>query len=93
MKIITAVHVNELDNCVTLTDPAEVGDTVVYLDGGTEKTVIVRDGAPAWHKIAVRPVKKGANVYKYGDIIGVALADIKAGDHVHIHNLRSLGFK
>ena len=91
MKTINAVHVNDLDNCVTLTGPAEVGDTVVYLEGGTEKTVFVRDGAPAWHKIAVRSVEKGGNVYKYGSIIGVALLDIKAGEHVHTHNMRSHG--
>ena len=82
-----------MDNCVTLTGPAEAGDTVVYLEDGIEKTVVARDGTPAWHKIAVKPVDKGGNVYKYGGIIGVALVDIGVGDHVHIHNICSPGLK
>ena len=38
------------------------------------------------NKIALRDIPKGAQVTKYGLSIGTALADIQAGDHVHIHN-------
>ena len=39
------------------------------------------------HKYAVREIRKGENVIKYGNPIGHATADIQAGEHVHSHNL------
>jgi altronate dehydratase len=42
---------------------------------------------PAGHKIALVPVRDGAAVRRYGQIIGVAQGDIAAGEHVHSHNL------
>ncbi|MGN0447273.1 MAG: UxaA family hydrolase [Acutalibacteraceae bacterium] len=48
-------------------------------------TVIVETG----HKLAVRDIKKGEKVIKYGYPIGVATEDIKKGDTVHSHNLKT----
>src|SRR5574339_1322609 len=42
---------------------------------------------PAGHKLAVRDIAKGAPVRRYNQIIGFATRDIKAGEHVHVHNL------
>lgn len=39
------------------------------------------------HKIAIRPIKKGEAVYKYGQIIGFATTDIAPGEQVHVHNV------
>jgi altronate hydrolase len=39
------------------------------------------------HKYAVREIKNGENVIKYGMPIGHATCDIKAGEHVHVHNV------
>ncbi len=39
------------------------------------------------HKIATAPIRAGEIVRKYGQIIGVASADIAPGEHVHTHNL------
>jgi len=44
---------------------------------------------PAGHKIALRDIPKGSAVMKYGYPIGVATADIRAGEFVHTHNLAS----
>ncbi|MFF5306387.1 UxaA family hydrolase [Streptomyces sp. NPDC013161] len=41
----------------------------------------------AGHKVALHGIAKDAPVRKYGEVIGVALADIPAGGHVHVHNL------
>ncbi|MDR0542475.1 MAG: altronate dehydratase family protein, partial [Dysgonamonadaceae bacterium] len=41
------------------------------------------------HKFAVRPIRKGENIIKYGYPIGHALADIAEGEHVHTHNLKT----
>ena len=41
------------------------------------------------HKYAVCDIDKGENIIKYGNPIGHAITDIKKGDHVHIHNMRT----
>lgn len=39
------------------------------------------------HKVALKPIKSGEEVIKYGQVIGVATQDIEPGRHVHLHNL------
>ena len=41
------------------------------------------------HKYALRDIAKGENIIKYGNPIGHATADIKAGEHVHTHNVKT----
>ena len=41
------------------------------------------------HKYAVKAVKRGENVIKYGFPIGIASADIEVDEHVHSHNLKT----
>ncbi len=47
----------------------------------------VREAVPAGHKLARRDIADGAPVLKYGTVIGFASAPIRAGAHVHRHNL------
>src|SRR5438445_9507681 len=42
---------------------------------------------PPGHKLAVRDVAQGKPVHRYNQIIGFATQPIKAGDHVHVHNV------
>ena len=37
--------------------------------------------------VAIEPIAKGEPVVKYGEHIGIAVSDIKAGAHVHVHNV------
>ena len=41
------------------------------------------------HKYASKDIKSGENIIKYGFPIGVAVTDIKCGEHVHSHNLKT----
>lgn len=41
------------------------------------------------HKYATTDILKGENVIKYGNPIGHATQDIKKGDHVHTHNIKT----
>ena len=45
----------------------------------------IKDG----HKYAVCDIKMGENVIKYGQPIGHASCNIKKGEHVHSHNLKT----
>ena len=41
------------------------------------------------HKYALRDIKSGENIIKYGNPIGHATEDINAGEHVHTHNVKT----
>lgn len=41
------------------------------------------------HKYAARDIAAGENIIKYGNPIGHAVCDIKKGEHVHTHNLKT----
>jgi altronate hydrolase len=43
----------------------------------------------AGHKIALCDIESGKQIIKYGYPIGNATADIKGGEWVHSHNLKS----
>ena len=50
-------------------------------------------GIPAGHKIAARDIAQGAPVRRYSQIIGFASQAIRAGEHVHVHNLAMADFE
>lgn len=41
------------------------------------------------HKYALRDIKCGEDIIKYGNPIGHATCDIKKGEHVHTHNVKT----
>ncbi|MBQ7387690.1 MAG: altronate dehydratase [Clostridia bacterium] len=41
------------------------------------------------HKYALRDIREGENIVKYGNPIGHATCDIKKGEHVHTHNVKT----
>ena len=41
------------------------------------------------HKYALRDIKCGEDIIKYGNPIGHAVCDIKKGEHVHTHNVKT----
>lgn len=54
-----------------------------------DNVAVQLEGELNGHKVALRDIKKGENVIKYGYPIGHALEDIKAGEHVHTHNIKT----
>jgi altronate hydrolase len=46
-----------------------------------------REPIPAGHKIALREIRRGEAVVRYGEATGRATADIAPGRHVHTHNV------
>ena len=41
------------------------------------------------HKVAIRDIETGTDIIKYGYPIGIATADIKKGENVHSHNMKT----
>ncbi len=44
---------------------------------------------PIGHKVALKDLKSGDTAIKYGEDIGRMVADVRKGDHVHVHNLKT----
>ncbi len=80
-----SVRLGDQDNVLTALRDIEPGE--YRLEG---QAFAVRDAIPTGHKLAIRDITAGEKVLKYNSPIGVATADIRAGTHVHSHNLRSL---
>jgi altronate hydrolase len=56
------------------------------LEDGANRIEVRQDIKPG-HKVARHPVRSGAPVRRYGQVIGFATQDIAVGDHVHTQNL------
>ena len=84
-----AVHLRPDDNVAVVAKPISAGTVVEIL--GIKVTVASRVGMG--HKLALKPIKKGAAVHKYGQIIGFASKDIAPGDWVHVHNVAADAFE
>jgi len=82
------------DDVGVLLADVQTGEVVVFELGATgEKlgSVTARADIPFGHKIARADFPAGAKLSKYGQSFGQTKKDIYAGDHVHTHNLGSLG--
>jgi (2R)-sulfolactate sulfo-lyase subunit alpha len=57
----------------------------------TDETIQVKalDPVPLGHKIALRDIKSGETVLKYGHDVGRTVADVTKGRHVHVHNMKT----
>jgi len=73
------LQLNPLDNVAIAREPISGGTSVGDITVGTD--------IPAGHKVAIRSIRQGEAVLKYGHLIGVATQTIRTGDHVHTHNL------
>ena len=85
MSAPPALVITARDNVATALEALEPGQ-VLNLNG---QRVTVAEATPRGHKIALRLIRAGEAVLKYGSSIGTATADIAAGAHVHTHNVAS----
>lgn len=74
---------------VILASDDDVGVAIRALSPGDAITdgVVACEAIPAGHKVALRPIPRGAAVLKFSQPIGEALVDIPAGAHVHVERL------
>jgi len=83
------VIMNDKDMVATAIEKLEAG-TEVSLNYNGQRTVLkVVSDIPFGHKAALRDIKKGEIVLKYGESIGVATQDIAKGEHAHTQNIES----
>ncbi len=54
-----------------------------------DNVAVQLEGELSGHKVALRDINKGENIIKYGYPIGYAICDIKQGEHIHTHNIKT----
>jgi len=83
------IVINEKDNVATALESLRRGaEVAIEIQDNVEKITLVSD-VPLGHKFALRDLKKGDAVIKYGEPIGQSLSKIARGEHVHVHNVIS----
>ena len=73
------------DNVAVALRPVAKGESVAV--GGV--TVTALEDIPQGHKMALRPIRAGENIIKYGFPIGHALSDAAPGAWMHVHNVKT----
>lgn len=84
-----AIIMKLIDNVCTVVDTVEPATEVCAEIDDKKIVVAVVERIPFGHKFALRLIKTGDPVIKYGETIGLATKDILPGQHVHVHNLES----
>ena len=78
------LHLHSADPVGIVRRDIPAGTRLLAAGGGV---LTALDAIPVGHKIALRDMPKGESVLRYGQRIGNATATIRAGEHVHTHNL------
>ena len=79
------IRIHPDDNVAVALEDLRKGETLT-LDS---VSVTAIEDIARGHKIALRDIKEGEPVVKYGNPIGLAKADIPAGAWAHVHNVRT----
>ena len=76
---------------VVVTEGVKAGQELTgwVMEGDSTLRARVVDDIPIGHKFALKDIPSDAAVIKYGVDIGRTVARIGAGQHVHVHNLKT----
>ena len=86
---VGAVMMGEGDDVAVLLGPADRDTTITLVGDDPGLTLRSCEEIPAFHKIALRHIARDENIVRCGTVIGVATQEIKPGQLVHTHNIRS----
>ena len=68
---------------------AGTGGLCRNMETGEETRVDAAMDIPLGHKVALAPFSVDDGIIKYNHDIGRVVAPIKAGEHVHVHNVKT----
>lgn len=87
-KLAVVAHIK--DNVATVVTDLKSDQEVIVDVHGEHLKIRLVDNIPFGHKFAIEDIKRGEEIIKYGAVIGRATQDISIGEHVHIHNIKSI---
>lgn len=88
--MVDAIRLSPEDGVATVLRPVGRGERIRVGCGDGVSVLEAMQDVPLCHKIALQAIEPGDRIFKYGEAIGEATSAIGPGEHVHIHNLRSL---
>ena len=59
------------------------------MDADHMTNVVAKQDIPIGHKVALADMAPGDTVWKYGIDMGKVVAPIQAGQHAHVHNIKT----
>jgi len=59
------------------------------MDEDKSTSVQAHQDIPIGHKVALKDMQPGDTVWKYGIDMGRVVAPIRAGEHAHVHNIKT----
>ena len=85
------VHDSEDVVGVPVVEDIKRGHTLTGWVMDRNKTIRIKcvKAIPLGHKVALKSLKGGTTVLKYGHDIGKMITDVPKGGHVHTHNLKT----
>ena len=87
---INALMMDLTDNVVTCVREVSAGEEVRYRRGEELCTLWAEEAIPYCHKIALTDLNEGAEVFKYGELIGKTNCPIAKGHLVNHENIHSV---
>lgn len=83
------LKINDNDNVVVALNTIPAGTAISVEGNDGVKTVTSLEEIPAGHKMAICDIPEGGEVIKYGYRIGNAKENIKEGNWIHTHNVKT----
>ena len=81
------IRIHKTDNVAVALEDISSGTSVGIQN---LEPFIIKHNISRGHKFAISKISKNDNVIKYGYPIGYAISDICPGEHIHVHNLKTL---
>ena len=79
------IRLSVSDNVLVVCDNLKKGEVFHY----GKLSYSITEDVSLGHKIAFKAIKKGEKIIKFKMSIGSATKDINAGEHIHLHNIKS----
>jgi len=85
------VHDEDDSVGVVTVEDLKANDTLTgwIMDQDVLIDIKINQDIPIGHKIAIKDLNKDDTVIKYGVDIGRTISQIKVGDHLHVHNVKT----
>lgn len=79
------IQLSPVDNVLVAISDIKAGE-VFYVNTSKYR---IREFVRLGHKVAAGDIKMGEKIIKFQVAIGSAIRNIKKGEHVHVHNMKS----
>lgn len=86
----SVIVIDKNDNVATASRQLKQGDFIQVEIEDYVVDITLSETIPFGHKFALKDIKPGEPIIKFGEVIGLATRKIIKGEHVHIHNVEGL---